>query len=101
MLINCKLGYKIYKALPIISFATTALLLLAWAIVDAAVWITVISDLDWFLSIPIWITIGSPLPFFAYLVASARIAPTIIRTDATVKILQMMKKQEQKSPNAK
>ncbi len=82
--------YGIYKKLPFINFIATMVLSLVWGIIDWCEWITEIGELE-FGGLIIWLLIGAVVGLINTFFTCIYTSPTIVRTDATVAILDTIK----------
>ena len=89
-------SYKLYKKLPFFNFIAIVALSLIWGIIDALEYITDFVDSE-FGCIILWLAIGLVLGFIVMFFTSISISHNVIRTDATVEMLEIAKKGEHSS----
>ena len=90
---NFKKAYNTYKKLPFIYAIFLLVAAIAWGIVDYCEYITDISYLD-FGGLAIWFAIGLVSSAIVFFVTTLCISPTVLRTDAVLKIAEKFEKDE-------
>ena len=85
--------YRIYKLLPSIFTALTLIGAIVFGIIDACMEVTAIGDLEG-AAVVIWLLIGAVAAGITLWISSICIAPTIVRTDATIEILAAIKSEK-------
>ena len=81
--------YCVYRKLPFISAIISLIPVIVWAITDWCEWITVIGELE-FGGFIIWLAIGSVFSVAVYFFTSLVISPTVVRTDAVLRIEKIL-----------
>ena len=91
-----KKAYEFYKKSPLVNAILTLVLVLVWAIVDYCECITGISDLEIVGCLAVWLLIGSVVAGTVAFLTQISISATVLRTDAVLRIEQIIEKENQK-----